>query len=308
MSCDKLEDFTLLAEADLTGFSVDIVFRNEPIFVAGRYCKYSRTLSQTPWILNGVALFESSVQEKIENGFKSLIGYDSFKFSSSGREDVDVRMLGNGRPFLVQINNPRFLTNDADRITKVQQAINSDTKDIQVRDLQIVDKVESQKFLKEGEQDKTKTYEAICCLSRPVTDQDFETLKTINDLVVTQRTPIRVLHRRTLMERPKVIHKLSGERVTAPDLPDNKHIDSLDQLLKLHLVTEAGTYIKEFVHSDFGRTQPSLASILNDVSSADIIALDVTVSQISTNNRFIQTVIHFQEIDLPWPPYIDART
>ena len=29
------------------------------------------------------------------------------KFSSSGREDVDVRMLGLGRPFLFELVNPR---------------------------------------------------------------------------------------------------------------------------------------------------------------------------------------------------------
>jgi tRNA pseudouridine synthase 10 len=29
------------------------------------------------------------------------------KFISSGREDADVRMLGNGRPFVVEILNPK---------------------------------------------------------------------------------------------------------------------------------------------------------------------------------------------------------
>ena len=29
----------------------------------------------------------------------------SSKFSASGREDMDVRMLGNGRPFVVQLLN-----------------------------------------------------------------------------------------------------------------------------------------------------------------------------------------------------------
>ena len=46
-------------------------------------------------------------------------------------------------------------------------------------------------------------------------------------------------------------------------------------LFKLNLCTQAGTYVKEFVHGDFGRTSPSLCSILN--CDVDILALDVEV-------------------------------
>ncbi len=40
------------------------------------------------------------------------------------------------------------------------------------------------------------------------------------------------------------------------------------------LLASAGTYIKEFVHGDLGRTVPSVGSLLN--SEADILQLDVT--------------------------------
>lgn len=48
---------------------------------------------------------------------------------------------------------------------------------------------------------------------------------------------------------------------------------------QLHLTTQAGTYIKEFVHGDLGRTTPSLGSLLG--LEVDIIALDVEVSIIA---------------------------
>jgi tRNA pseudouridine synthase 10 len=32
---------------------------------------------------------------------------DSCKFVTAGREDIDVRMLGRGRPFILEIFNPR---------------------------------------------------------------------------------------------------------------------------------------------------------------------------------------------------------
>ena len=41
----------------------------------------------------------------------------------------------------------------------------------------------------------------------------------------------------------------------------------------LHIMASAGTYIKEFVHSDLGRTVPSIGSILE--CEADILQLDV---------------------------------
>lgn len=60
--------------------------------------------------------------------------------------------------------------------------------------------------------------------------------------------------------RDKTIHHL---RCT----PINPHFFILDA----H--TSAGTYVKEFVHSDLGRTQPNLGTLLD--CEADILQLDV---------------------------------
>ena len=43
----------------------------------------------------------------------------------------------------------------------------------------------------------------------------------------------------------------------------------------LNLVTQAGTYIKEFCHGDFGRTVPSVGALLGDIE-VQIAELDVT--------------------------------
>lgn len=42
----------------------------------------------------------------------------------------------------------------------------------------------------------------------------------------------------------------------------------------LELVTQAGTYIKEFCHGDFGRSQPNVGLILGNVE-VQIAELDV---------------------------------
>ena len=61
----------------------------------------------------------------------------------------------------------------------------------------------------------------------------------------------------------------------------SKVVDS--HRFKLYLCTQAGTYIKEFVHSDFGQTQPSLGGLLSG-RDVNILSLDVT------------------DVQLDWPP------
>ena len=86
-------------------------------------------------------------------------------------------------------------------------------------------------------------------------------LAQVNDLIIEQSTPLRVLHRRSLLSRPKTIHWLKVRRFINP------------HFFVLLLNTSSGTYIKEFVHGDLGRTCPSLGSLLG--CKADILQLDV---------------------------------
>ena len=44
----------------------------------------------------------------------------------------------------------------------------------------------------------------------------------------------------------------------------------------LHILASAGTYIKEFVHGDLGRTLPNVGTILG-CDDVDILQLDVTM-------------------------------
>ena len=80
-------------------------------------------------------------------------------------------------------------------------------------------------------------------------------------LAIQQKTPLRVLHRRSLLNRRRYIYNLETALLN-------------DHYFLLRLVTSAGTYVKEFVHGDFGRTQPNVSTILG--GAADILQLDVT--------------------------------
>lgn len=277
----------------------------EDIYIAGRYNKLVRNLSQSPWIDKNDKRIKNSVQELIEHGLKEYLKFDKLVFSSSGREDVDVRMLGRGRPFCFRIQGLWDSNNDFNNETlaKIQAFINNQySGQIYVRDLQITTKQEVTKNLKEGEESKTKEYRALCCCSKLVSRLEMEKLNNIAGLEIEQKTPIRVVHRRSISVRRRHIHKL---KITKWDPANDLKVEfnstqtkllmeasqlesnELDRLFVLTLITEAGTYIKEFVHGDFGRTKPSLSSLLSNLNEegkhecdTDLIELDVMVSKL----------------------------
>lgn len=250
----------------LTFDSVSIL--RESIFCAGRYNKWSRVLPQTPWILDGERKMKNSVQELITVNLQRSFKAEDCRFSSSGREDVDVRTLGNGRPFAVELINPRISTLSAEQIAEIERDINKNSFDyIFVRDLQIAPR-EQLKHLKEGEEHKLKQYCALCVIYGDVGEQTLEKCCTLAPLIIQQKTPIRVLHRRSVAVRARTIHDMN---VTVVNTDSSKGITTI----KLCITTQAGTYIKEFVHGDFGRTVPNFSELLGGLP-VDIVALDVT--------------------------------
>ena len=238
-------------------------------YIGGRYCKYSRELPQTPWFVNNERKCETSVEELLASCFKDSVKASELKFLASGREDVDVRMLGTGRPFAIECCNPKRTKFSLEELQQLETAFNQRNCDITINKLRIVSK-EDIKKLKEGEEEKRKSYTALCVTSEPVSCDKFTDLEKIVDLKLEQQTPIRVLHRRANSTRDKMVHNM--EFITE-GLKNN--------MFKLHITTSAGTYVKEFVHGDFNRTKPSLKTLLG--VDTDILALDV------------------MEVQLPWP-------
>lgn len=49
------------------------------------------------------------MEEIIAAPFKDRFKFKEIKFHSGGREDIDVRMLGNGRPFLIELVSPQII-------------------------------------------------------------------------------------------------------------------------------------------------------------------------------------------------------
>lgn len=226
---------------------------------AGRYKKFSRQLPQSPWILNGARKAQGSVQECITEHVLPLYGASEGRFHSAGREDVDVRMLGSGRPFTLELIAAKRPFHSEAELASTAAAINACGL-VEVDELRVCDLSRMSEVMKAGEETHRKDYRCIVVTSRAITAADIELLNGTKELVCQQLTPMRVLHRRTLMVRERTIHAMHAERLAA-------------HFLQLDLTTQAGTYVKEFVHSDFGRTTPNLGALLN--CEADIMQLDV---------------------------------
>ncbi|CAA6656051.1 unnamed protein product [Spirodela intermedia] len=233
-----------------------------PIYIGGRYLKFSRKVSQTRWIIDDERMGEASVEEILGSNILLVCKGDSYKFHAAGREDIDVRMLGSGRPFLVEVSNARSVPSSND-ICEMAEKINaSENRYIKVRNLKLIGS-EAWSLMHEGEAEKQKQYAAVVWISRPLTEEDERKINSTENMEITQRTPIRVLHRRSPMDRKRMIHWMTAEKIAGSS-----------QYFLLHLCTQAGTYIKEFVHGDFGRTHPNIGSILG--CRAEILQLDVT--------------------------------
>ena len=131
--------------------------------------------------------------------------------------------------------------------------------------------------MKEGEDAKKKTYEALCIVKVPEDSSIHEVLKRLQGLSdspcveLDQWTPIRVLHRRSNASRTRNIYWMKVEDIVEQE----EH----QIVFKLQLCTQAGTYVKEFVHGDFGRTRPSLSTILGcenvDIAALDVVSIDL---------------------------------
>ncbi|KAM7353942.1 pseudouridine synthase 10 [Cochliomyia hominivorax] len=260
------------ASQHLTLDSIDLT--GPTVFVAGRYRKISRELSHTPWVLNGQRVMEDSIEEIIMRAVTPHFCKETSKviFMSSGREDVDVRCLGKGRPFVLEIPNSVRTTLLPTEAHLMEKEIDKSQK-LSVRNLQMV-KREELVHIKSGEEQKKKFYRALCVLQQPATVEILKKLNLPKGFEIQQKTPIRVLHRRPLHTRPRMIYQLKAR------VQKENH-----RVLVIDVVSQAGTYIKELVHGEFGRTTPSVSSIIGQ--PVDIMALDVMA------------------IDLDWPKEID---
>lgn len=242
------------------------------LFIYGRYIKKVRGIPQTKWpcrVCRGKGcrrcnftgkMYETSVEEIIaEKAIEAARGEDE-SFHGCGREDVDALMLGNGRPFVLEIKNPKIRSLN---LKKLEDIINTHAEGkVEVRNLRFSDKNEVRRLKRAS---FPKVYHAKIVAERELSEEKLkEVVRSLQGKNIKQLTPSRVAHRRAIKIRERKIL-------------DIKVIDVAEKNATLEIKAESGTYIKELVSGDEGRTKPSISEMLGiacKVEELDVIAIE----------------------------------
>lgn len=337
----------ILALIDVLTLTVELDIRSH--YVYGRYRKLARGIPQTKWPCRSCKgrgcqkcdqtglQYQSSVQGLIGDPLLEIFGSKEHAFHGMGREDIDVRCLGRGRPFVIEMKRPMKREVDSEMIMKlINEAADgqlevSDMRPsnrsevVRVKDTPaeksytILYRIEpltqteldvltqvlevpknnqdrnrrrrdhhrgKKRELKSEKEEPEIDYSTLkkaeltaLCEERglaksgtkevlvdrllnnqeeklPLPDQDYvlEIMEKLQGCTLAQRTPERVAHRRADKIRKRKVIETSNPSVT---------IDS-DGVMhaEFSLRCESGTYVKETVHGDGGRTQPSIASLI----------------------------------------------
>jgi tRNA pseudouridine synthase 10 len=250
-------------------FIGQITLQSNPLYVQGAYKKLIRGIPQSRWLCrncrgegcpkcNGTGkMYSESVEETIAGPLLKETDGEDVSLHAAGREDVDARMLGMGRPFIMEVKKPKRRFLDLQSLAGV---INKQAQGkVEVLNLRSATK-DDVRQLKKAEASQ-KIYNVIIKFDRDISDSELETIaKTLEKAVIRQQTPLRVLHRRADLVREKYIYETKIKRL-APNRVEMK------------IRCQGGLYIKELISGDEGRTDPSVAKIIN--AEARPLELDV---------------------------------
>jgi tRNA pseudouridine synthase 10 len=346
----------ILALIDVLTLTVELDIRSH--YVYGRYNKFERGIPQTRWPCRACKgrgcesckqtglQYATSVQGSIGDPLIDLFEASEHSFHGMGREDIDVRCLGRGRPFVLEFKNPK--RRDLD-LSEVERTVNSVSKGrVEINSLRVSNRSEVVRVIdtpaeksytirfkiaqlseeryaeltqtidikeeaKSGKKSKRgrnrqrqkpkpqpakeeidysgmkKTELVALCeekglaksgtkdvlierlstkvmLALPDGETILNAIEVLSGCMLAQRTPQRVSHRRAdLVRRKRVVETTDA---TIEEMDDG----SLECIFSLR--TESGTYVKEAVHGDSGRTQPSLASMIK--ADCEVVWLDVS--------------------------------
>lgn len=243
-----------------------------PIYLYGRYVKLKRGIPQTKWpcrLCGGIGCrkcnytgkqYPESIEEIIAKIPLEEFGGEDESFHGCGREDIDARMLGSGRPFVLEIKNPKRRNLD---LKKVEEKINAYGRGkVIVKDLRYSNKEEVVRIKNE---DYAKVYHAKIVCQKKIEEKKLKNASSfLEGKIIKQQTPLRVSHRRADKIREKKIYEC-------------KLIWVKDKEALIKIKAESGTYIKELVSGDEGRTTPSLSEIMGlrcEVKELDVIKVE----------------------------------
>ena len=250
-------------------FTEQVRLQVNPLFVSGRYRKLVRDIPQSKWFCSSCRgrgcekcggtgkLYSESVEELASKPLLEAAEGEKTSFHASGREDIDARMLGNGRPFVIEVSKPkkRFLD-----LKAIEVAVNAGAAGkVEVSGLRFSNK-DVVRRLKKGESAQ-KEYRVLIDFEKDVSDEDLRLLEeNLSGALIKQQTPLRVLHRRADLVREKYIYEVKVKKVSL-------------KRAEMKIRCQGGLYVKELVSGDEGRTLPNVSELLEN--RAKPLKLDV---------------------------------
>jgi tRNA pseudouridine synthase 10 len=250
-------------------FTGEVRVQVNPLFVAGRYRKLVRGIPQSKWFCSNCRgkgckrcegtgkMYPESVEELVSNQLLENAEGEKTSFHASGREDIDARMLGSGRPFVIEVSKPkkRFLD-----LKKMEATINANAEGkVTVSGLRFTNK-ELVRRLKKGESAQ-KEYRILIGFETAISEEALQVLEEkLSCVLIKQQTPLRVLHRRADLIREKYIYEVKVKKVSL-------------KRVEMKILCQGGLYVKELVSGDEGRTIPNVSQLVEN--PAKPLKLDV---------------------------------
>jgi tRNA pseudouridine synthase 10 len=246
-----------------------VMLQVNPLFIAGRYRKLVRGIPQSKWFCSSCRgkgcercnwtgkMYAESVQEIVGKPLLDATGGVEVSFHASGREDIDARMLGNGRPFVIEVSKPKKRVLD---FAELQVAVNESGKGkVEVSGLKLADR-DVVRALKRGESTQ-KEYRLFMEFENRITAKEMRSLEeSLTNKLIRQETPLRVLHRRADLTREKYIYEVNVKKLSP-------------KKAEMKIRCQGGLYVKELVTGDDGRTLPNVSELLGN--KAKPLKLDV---------------------------------
>lgn len=238
-----------------------------PLYIEGKYNKLKRGIPQTKWPCTKCKgrgceecnhtgkQYPESVEELISEHVLKLTKGREAKFHGAGREDIDVLMLGSGRPFVLEIKEPKIRNLDFEQLEEDVNKINEGKTSY--HNLHLCERGRKAE-IKQSSPDAYKIYNALVVCDQPFDEDKLEKLTKLDE--IHQQTPLRVLRRRADKVRIKHVLDLSYEIID-------------EKTFNMRIKTQGGLYIKELISGDEGRSNPNVGEILG--VSAECAQLDV---------------------------------
>ncbi len=254
---------------NVNAYAQKVSVKASPLFIYGRYRKLLRGIPQATWTCkkcsgkgcpacNGTGkIYKESVQDLISHVLLEEAKAKKSKFHGAGREDIDARMLGRGRPFVIELINPKKRKINLEELEKEINKRNKGKIEIIGLTFTNRDKKREVKVLSEK---AIKKYRALIEIKPKVDEGDVQKLDKLENLEIMQRTPTRVLSRRKDKVRRKRVYEVKAKTIN-------------DRRMELTITCDGGLYVKELINGDSGRTTPSISEILN--KKAECTELDV---------------------------------